>query len=243
METYDLFTSYYDEVVRWETYDLDDEVYLIEEFIEKFWEWKKSILEFACWTGIVWKELQKKFEVFWMDINEKMVKKAEENMWKDNIQVWDMTNYKHKSLSDIILCNYNSVCHLLSEEKWLQFFNTSYENLKDDWILIFDINTLYEFDSITRDFAQFFNIWDDTLCLEMFKKWDIYEWLVKMFIKEKWNKFVLKEEVVREISFEIDKIKGMLEKTWFKILHLEDFHKIEVDETSERVYFIAQKCV
>lgn len=242
MESYNFFASYYDEIIRWNWYDLSDEVFLIEEFIEKFWNNKKSILEVASWTWVVWKELQNKgFDVFWVDINEKMVVESIKNMWEKNAIIWDMTKYIHNKQQDIVLCNYNSICHLLSEELWLDFFKCSWENLKKDWILIFDINTVFEFESITRDFAQFYNIWKDTVCLEMFKKWDIYEWLIKMFVKQSNNDFKLKEEVVREISFEIEKIKQMLENSWFKVLHLEDFHKIEVDEESERVYFIAQK--
>jgi hypothetical protein len=36
--------------------------------------------------------------------------------------------------------------------------------------LIFDINTIWEFENITRDFSNFFKIDDDVVCLEMEKK-------------------------------------------------------------------------
>jgi hypothetical protein len=48
-------------------------------------------------------------------------------------------------------------------------------------------------------------------------------------------------EKIPEISFSIEKIESELKAKWFKILHLEDFHKWKVDKESERVYFVAQK--
>jgi len=55
-----------------------------------------------------------------------------------------------------VLCNYNSICHLLTWKEWQDFFAMAYKHLNKNGILIFDINTLFEFESITRDFAQFY---------------------------------------------------------------------------------------
>jgi hypothetical protein len=117
----------------------------------------------------------------------------------------------------------------------------SNKHLEKDWLLIFDINTLYEFDNITNDFAQFYNFDDDTVCLEMQKKDWIYEWLVKIFKKSDDWRYDLIEEVVKENSFPINKIKKELKEKWFKILEMIDYHYGEVTAQSERVYFICKK--
>jgi hypothetical protein len=118
----------------------------------------------------------------------------------------------------------------------------SAKHLEKNWLLIFDINTLYEFDNITNDFAQFYNFEDDTVCLEMQKKDWIYEWLVKIFKKSTIDwKYDLIEEVVKENSFPINKIKKELKEQWFKILEIVDYHYWEVTAKSERVYFICKK--
>jgi len=152
-----------------------------------------------------------------------------------------MTNFNLERTFDTILCNYNSICHLLKWEDWQKFFEMSSNHLEKDCLLIFDINTLYEFDSITQDFAQFYNFEDDTVCLEMQKKDWIYEWLVKMFKKLENEKYDLIEEVVRENSFPINKIKKELKEKWFEIIEMIDYHYWEVTAKSERVYFICKK--
>ena len=116
-----------------------------------------------------------------------------------------------------------------------------HKHLEKDGLLVFDINTLYEFENITKDFAQFYNFWDDTVCLEMHKKDGIFEWLVKIFKKGDDNKYDLIEEVVRENSFPINKIKKELKDKGFKLLEMIDYHYGEVTAASERVYFIAKK--
>jgi len=207
-----------------------------------------QILEFACGTGTIARELEKKgYWVFWVDLSEQMIKKCTVKQVflgcnnNEKFIVWDMTSINLEKQFDVVLCNYNSICHLNSWEDWKKFFNNSYKHLKKWWILIFDILTIFEFENITSDFRWFFNVSWDTICLEMFKQEQYYKWLIKMFINSWENNFKLIEEEIKEISFPIEDIKTELEKTWFKIKHLEDFHFGEVNDESERVYFVVEK--
>ncbi len=107
METYNFFTKYYDEIVRWNGYSLDDEVDLLVEFIEKFWNNSKTIFELACGTWVVAKKLEEKwYKVSWLDISENMLKKAQKNLWKGKCFLWDMTDFNLENKVDVILCNY-----------------------------------------------------------------------------------------------------------------------------------------
>jgi predicted TPR repeat methyltransferase len=243
MNTYDIFLEYYDKIVRSISNPLEDEVeFLVEDCMKNHKPESKTILETACGTWEVARELTKKwYKVTGLDINEKMLKKAEANVSKSNLVLADMTNFDLKKKFDIILCNYNSVCHLLKWEQWQNFFDMSNAHLEKDWLLIFDINTLYEFESITNDFSQFYNFGEDTVCLEMNKLDWIFHWLVKIFKKtDDWN-YNLIEEVIKENSFPINKIKKELNLKWFKILEMIDYHYWEVTAKSERVYFICKK--
>ena len=75
----------------------------------------------------------------------------------------------------------------------------------------------------------------------MFKKWNIYQWLIKIFEKqENWN-YNLTEEKVEEISFPISKIKKELLSQGFEMLEIIDYHFWKVTTESERVYFICKK--
>jgi len=130
-----------------------------------------TILETACGTGIVAKEFQKiGYDITGLDINEKMIKEAKKNLSEEKLILADMTNFDLQKKFDVILCNYNSICHLLSWQDWQKFFEMSQKHLEENGILIFDINTLFEFENITREFAQFYNFGEDSVCLEMFKK-------------------------------------------------------------------------
>ena len=243
MKTYDIFLEYYDRIVRSTNNPLEDEVeFLVEDCIKQHKPETKTILETACGTWEVARELiSRKHKVTGLDISEKMLKKAEENIDKKNLVLADMTNFDLDKTFDAVLCNYNSICHLLKWEQWQAFFKMTSNHLEKDWLFVFDINTLFEFDSITSDFAQFYNFDDDTVCLEMEKKDWIYEWLVKIFKKSSEGKFDLIEEVVRENSFPINKIKKELKEQGFKILEMIDYHYGEVTAKSERVYFICKK--
>jgi len=278
MKTYNKFVDYYDEIIRGNWYDLGSEVDFLDETIQKFSPLLRNqgkgvveILEFACGTGTIAKELVKKwYSVSWIDLSEQMIEKAKkahltsplEERDNTSFQVWDMTSINLNKKFDVVLCNYNSVCHLKDWKAWQDFFNNAYNHLKKDCILIFDILTLFEFENISRDFKWFFNVKWDTICLEMFKEpttlhfdkrgdawkaegicdWEgIYKWLIKMFVNKWDNTFELVEEEIREISFKIEKIKKELEWVWFSIEHLEDFHFWEVTSESERVYFVVKK--
>lgn len=243
MKTYDKFLDYYEEVVRWINSPLEDEVeFLKEDCIREYNPEAKSILELACWTWSVAKEFIKAgYEVTGLDINENMLKKAEKNIWKQNLVLWDMTNFDLWKTYDVVLCNYNSICHLLTWKEWQDFFAMAHKHLNKNGILIFDINTLFEFESITRDFAQFYTFWDDVVCLEMFKKPSHFEWLIKIFSHKSGSDFELITEVVKENSFPISKIEKELKIAWFKILEKVDYHYWQVSAESERVYFIWQK--
>ena len=131
--------------------------------------------------------------------------------------------------------------HEVVSGDWQGFFKMANMHLEEGWLFIFDINTLYEFENITKDFAQFYNFDNDTVCLEMKKKNWLFQWLVKIFTQRKDWKYDLIEEIVTENSFPINKIKKELAEKWFKILEMIDYHYWQVTAVSERVYFICKK--
>ncbi|MGE4444245.1 MAG: class I SAM-dependent methyltransferase [Candidatus Altimarinota bacterium] len=245
METYNTFLEYYDKIVRGINSPLDEEVGFLHELIQKYNSKSSkdiSILETACGTGVVAKEFQKiGYNITGLDINEKMLEKAKENLDEKHLILGDMTNFDLQKNFDVVLCNYNSICHLLTWQEWQKFFEMAYKHLSPNGLLIFDINTLFEFENITREFAQFYNFGDDSVCLEMFKKDGVYEWLIKIFKKAPDGRYDLITENVQENSFPIHMIKKELKNRGFHIEDLLDFHYGEVNLESERVYFVATK--
>ncbi len=244
MKTYDKFLKYYDEIVRGINSPLEDEVeFLIKDVIAQHKPGAKKILEVACGTGTVAAEFQKNgFEVTGLDISQKMLSQAKKNMKPDSkLILWDMTNFDLGQKFDVILCNYNSICHLLTWKQWQDFFTQASNHLEKDGLLVFDIVTLFEFENITKEFAQFYTFWDDNVCMEMFKKPGIFEWLIKIYEKAEDGRFDLTTEIVQENSFPISKIEKELKAQNFKVAEKTDFHYGEVTAQSERVYFMCKK--
>lgn len=244
MKSYDKFLKYYDEIVRGINSPLEDEVeFLLKDAIDEHKPGSKNILEVACWTWSVAAEIQKKgYNVTGLDISQKMLDQAKNNMkkWSELILA-DMTDFDLGKKYDVILCNYNSICHLLKWQDWQDFFTMANKHLEKNWLLVFDIVTLFEFENITKEFAQFYTFWENNVCMEMFKKPGMFEWLVKMYEKSEDGRFDLITEIVQENSFPISKIEKELKTQGFKISEKIDFHYWEVTAKSERVYFMCNK--
>ena len=112
MKTYDKFLKYYDEIVRWINSPLEDEVdFLKFDVIENFAPNTKTILETACGTWVIAKELIKSgFKYTWLDINEKMLEIAKNNLkWLEkNLVLWESPYlYTNHFISSLLTHYYN----------------------------------------------------------------------------------------------------------------------------------------
>lgn len=236
---YSLFAKYHDDIVRPEEWQLDDEFFFLNEIFEDYANWK-DILEAACGSWAVMKELVGRgYNVKGFDLSKEMINKAKD-AWLENVFVDNMTTFVDNGGYDIVLCNYNSICHLLAFEDWQRFFKCSYDNLKKWGILVFDITTIFEFDSLVEDFTMSKNFWGNTLCLSVNKNNSKYVRDIRIFEKADDWRYDLTRETVSEVSFPIDKVKDGLSKL-FKVEKVVDYHYIEPNDESERVYFVARK--
>jgi len=244
IKEYDLFVKYYDKVVRPYENQLEEEVFFLSDVLDEHAPEAKSILECACWTWLILKELSKKYDVRWLDLSEKMLNKAKKKLPEEVLMQGDMTNFNLNQKFDIVLCNYNSICHLTKFSDWEKFFEQAYGHLNQNWILIFDINTLFEFNVLAENYMYSRQFWEDILCMEVKKTKNKPEnhfyWDLRLFVHQEDDNYKLVRERVSENTYEIYKIKEALNKL-FKIEEIIDFHNIEVKPDSERVYFIARR--
>jgi SAM-dependent methyltransferase len=61
-----------------------------------------------------------------------MFEKAKKNLDEEKLILGDMTNFDLETNFDVVLCNNNSINHLLSLEDWEKFFDMTYKHLKKD---------------------------------------------------------------------------------------------------------------
>jgi hypothetical protein len=59
-----------------------------------------------------------------------MLKKAEQNLNKKDLFLGNMTDFNLNKTFDTVLCNYNSICHLLKWEQWQDFLKMSAKHLE-----------------------------------------------------------------------------------------------------------------
>lgn len=86
MNSYDRFLEYYDEIVRGIHSPIDDEFeFLLEDCIKNYFPSARNILELACGTGKIAKKFQEHgYKISGLDINEKMLQKAQKQIGEEN---------------------------------------------------------------------------------------------------------------------------------------------------------------
>lgn len=242
MKEYDLFVDYYEEIVRPEPNQLEEEFEFLQEVINEFKPNTKSILECACGTWLIMdKFIKSEYQIDGLDLSEKMLDKAKNLIPEEKLFHEDMTKFNLWKKYDMVLCNYNSICHILKFEDWVNFFKCAKAHLNEGGVLLFDINTLFEFNCLAEDYTLTRDMWDDTLCLDVKKTDEHFYWDIKMFVRAEDGRYDLVRERVSENTFEIADVKKALNKEWFFIEWLIDYHKVEVTPDSERIYFVASK--
>jgi SAM-dependent methyltransferase len=113
---------------------------------------EKTILDIACGTGVcleLW--LKKYYWVVGLDISLSMLEVCKEKLARfflsDDYNSFlingDMRNFALAKKMPIITCLYDSLNYLLSSEELLSCFENVYEELTDDGIFVFDMNTTH----------------------------------------------------------------------------------------------------
>jgi SAM-dependent methyltransferase len=129
---------------RPDMYDLlcDRERDDIQFFISRADEIGGPILELACGTGILSIPLaQKGYEVFGIDISEKMLLKARKkakDMKNINFEIGDMSNYNLGKVFKMIFAGFNCICHLTEWSQIKGFFESTKKHMNKNSRFIID---------------------------------------------------------------------------------------------------------
>lgn len=117
-----------------------------------------SLLEAGCGVGLLAMELAKTYQrVVGIDLDEKMLQKAEERKWSVNLakkpvfyclNMLSIFDRFGEDSFDGVICYGNTLVHLDSEEQVLDFFTQSRKVLKSGGKLLFQI---LNYDRITRE--------------------------------------------------------------------------------------------
>lgn len=194
------------------------------KFLRNYIKNKGNILDLGCGTGNIATLFRKDgFNVYGLDLSNEMLEMAK--IKDDNIIYInkDMLEYENKNFFDYIICNFDTVNYLKSEEDFLKFLKISYDNLKENGILIFDIvdeNIIYEIFGENNLFVdsndKYTCVWYNEK-LKSTKSYQKYLINMEIFYNVGDNLYKKYEETEYKTFFDVNKLITKIKKCNFEI--------------------------
>lgn len=241
-QLYKKFAKYYDKI--YEKMDYKKEAEFIKWAVKTY---KSSpgneLLDVACGTGAHAHFLKNDFKITGFDINEEMLKIAQEKLPDINFIEGDMKKMDLGLKFDVLICMFSAINYNTTLEELKITLNNFHGHLKDGGVLIFDmglnkenwIEGIVSVDTVVDNDFKLARIWQSHLEKDVFNSSFVY---------------LVKEEGV--FDFEIDEHKlgvfgmedvvNLMEKTGFEVFISSDF-KDEAWQlgTGERPVFVGVK--
>jgi 2-polyprenyl-3-methyl-5-hydroxy-6-metoxy-1,4-benzoquinol methylase len=150
---YSKLAAFYDGMM--EHVDYEHWADYIDQILRKIGKKIKNVCELACGTGTLAVALSKRgYQMTCSDVSNDMVRQAIKKAGHANLSidfsVCNMLEFTSKEPFDAVLCLYDSINYLDSEDEVIRFFSNTSLLLKDGGIFIFDActekNSLEHFD-------------------------------------------------------------------------------------------------
>jgi SAM-dependent methyltransferase len=236
MPSYDVFAPFYDAAMG----DMRDKVTFLKKLLRQYAPEARTLLDLACGTGIITKELASAYEVTGLDLSPEMIKVAKKKLPKAQFKVGDMAHFKLNKRSDVVLCTFDSVNHLLEWSEWSSMFQNVHDHLNKGGLFVFDIITLKQLEFFADGPAFSKQLGDDYMLMDVQRADQSFNWEVKIFKHEKGDRFVLREEVIPEVSFPVEDVQNALSEL-FTVEDIVDVRNLEPSDPNWRPFFICRK--
>jgi len=234
---YDIFAQFYDAVQG----DRAEHASYVRSLIRKHAPRARSVLELACGTGSVLKQLWTHYEVTGLDLSEQMLEVAADKLPGIPLFRADMTSFDLGERFDVVLCVYDSINHLLRFDEWNAVFARAHAHLKEEGLFVFDINTktrlaaLAEEQPVARWFGE-----RNLLVMDVQKAGrGVVTWGLRVFERTRGSDYRLHEEEIPEVSFPPDRIRAALEKMFSRVW-IYDARRARPSPRSERLHFVCR---
>jgi SAM-dependent methyltransferase len=214
---------------------------VIRSNIERFKSDVRRVLEIACGTGNIIGRMKNVYECYGLDVSTEMIKIAKQKFNSIQFSVQDMRDFSYKKKFDVIFCVFDSINHLLKMTDWMKFFDSVRKNLVNKGLFIFDANTPHKFETFKDSKVE--EIESEDKCFKIKKepgKNNEAYWHIRIFSKSGKKGHELRNEIIREKSFDVDVISRKL-KNYFELLEVKDFDRNVLDKNSKRVLFVCRK--
>jgi SAM-dependent methyltransferase len=238
VQSYDVFAPFYDAVQG----DRADHAAYIRSLIEEHHPEAKTLLEFACGTGSVMKQLASSYEVTGVDRSDAMLAVAREKLPDARLVEGDMTTVDLGETFDVVLCAFDSINHLLRFEEWEAVFDRALAHLNEGGIFVFDVNTPAQLDRFSAQPAltQWFD-GENAMIMDVAQTTDgDYLWMVRIFEALGGGDYKLHAEDVLEAAFPLARINAGLRER-FAAVNVYDASRPEPSPESARLHFVCRR--
>lgn len=208
----------------------------------------RSILEMACGTGNLTKELlELGYNVDGFDLSVDMLSVAKEKLKRyRNLRLFklDMTKFAMDKKYDAVLAACDSINYILEYSGIYSCFERVYNHLKPGGIFVFDINSEFKLKDILgnniflEDRDNVFYTWENQLD----ESTGIVDFILTFFTTDDGSNYRRFDEHHRERIYAVDFLVEALNKSGFsKIEYYKAFTFDSVNNKTERISFIAIK--
>jgi len=245
MSSYERFAYIYDELMN--DFDYVNWAKYINEIITKENRVVKNVLEMACGTGSLTKELLKSgYNVDAFDLSVDMLAIARDKLKSHkNCRLFnlDMTKFRINKKYDLVISACDSINYILQEELILEAFKNAYDHLEEEGLFVFDINSYYKLTVVLgnnvfiEDRDDIFYTWDNHLDTDT----NIVDFYLTFFVKNEslYNRF---DEHHREKAYKYERIMELLHTSGFSdVKAYQGFSFDGVKANTERINFVAKK--
>lgn len=242
MASYEEFARVYDSV-------MDDSLYdqWFDFSLRHFPENTQKIMELACGTGILSIRFdQAGFEVTGVDLSEEMLtiadRRAHEANAKVTFQIGDMRELPAGGQFDAITCYSDSICYMPGLSAVQEVFDGVHQNLSENGVFIFDVHSIHQIENNFPGYSYHENDEDFAFLWDSFEG-DFPHSIVHeltFFVKDKEGKFVRKDEIHEERTYEIEAYLTAL-SAFSQVAVYADFTDQAPSAESLRWFFVCKK--
>lgn len=240
---YEDFSYIYDKL----SFDLDYKGYAknILELVEKYNIKKENMLELAAGSGMLTNYFFEEFEnIDALDISPDMLNVFAKKYDNDNVNLiyYDMVEFENPGKYDLIVILLDSINYVTDPKELKKLFANCYKNLKEDGLLVFDINSEYKMTEIfgsncyVYEYEDIFYTWDN------FYEDDLVDMHLNFFVENEDGSYKRIYEYQQERVYKTSEVKNMVEQAGFKDIKTYDEDDFgDVRDDSQRILFSAVK--
>ena len=240
---YEDFSYIYDKL----SFDLDYKGYAnnILELVEKYNIKKENMLELAAGSGMLTNYFFDEFKnIDALDISPDMLNVFANKYDNDNVNLiyYDMVEFENPGKYDLIVILLDSINYVTDPKELKKLFTNCYKNLKEDGLLVFDINSEYKMTEIfgsncyVYEYEDIFYTWDN------FYEDDLVDMHLNFFVENEDGSYDRIYEYQQERIYRTNEVTKMVEQAGFKDVKTydeDDFGRVKDD--SQRILFSAVK--